>query len=70
MFIFNLTFWEQDSDNIPVAYLGEHDGTMNANITKEHELIWNAPSYKRLGVMFWPDYWKTGPMNPIWGIIG
>ncbi|KAK9894544.1 glycosyltransferase family 71 protein [Cystobasidium minutum MCA 4210] len=59
-----------DSDNIPVAYLGEHDGTWSSNVTTERELIWNAPSYKRLGVMFWPDYWKTGPMNPIWGIIG
>lgn len=59
-----------DSDNMPAAYLGNHDGTWDPSLTTEKGLIWNAPAYKRLGAMFWPDYWKTGPMNPIWGIIG
>jgi len=59
-----------DSDNMPAAHLGNHDGTFDSSLIKEHELIWNAPAYKRLGAMFWPDYWKTGPMNPIWAIIG
>lgn len=59
-----------DSDNVPAAYLGNSDGTFDANLISEERLIWNAPSYKRLGAMFWPDYWKTGPMNPIWSIVG
>lgn len=52
-----------DSDNMPCGYLGESDGSFNASLIREHELLWNAPSYKRLGAMFWPDYWKTGPFK-------
>ncbi|GAA5873215.1 hypothetical protein JCM8547_008603 [Rhodosporidiobolus lusitaniae] len=32
--------------------------------------IWEAMAYKRLGVMFWPDYWRTQTDNPIWALIG
>lgn len=59
-----------DSDNMPAAYLGNHDGTFDPEMIDKERLIWEAPAYKRLGAMFWPDYWKTGPMNPIWSIIG
>ena len=34
------------------------------------ELLFEAPNYKRLGVYFAPDYWKTSASNPIWHIIG
>ncbi|KZT62802.1 glycosyltransferase family 71 protein [Calocera cornea HHB12733] len=44
-----------DSDNIPAA---------------DPALLFDAPNYQRLGAMFWPDYWKTSPVNPIWQIIG
>ncbi|KAH8929995.1 glycosyltransferase family 71 protein [Atractiella rhizophila] len=32
--------------------------------------LWDSKAYKRLGALFWPDYWKTGADNPIWSIIG
>ncbi|KAF8577361.1 glycosyltransferase family 71 protein [Ramaria rubella] len=44
-----------DSDNLPAA---------------NPELLFDAPNYKRLGVFFAPDYWKTSASNPIWHIIG
>lgn len=60
-----------DSDNMPCGYLGEADGRVNTtHMPDESYLLWNAPAYKRLGAMFWPDYWKTSPVNPIWAIIG
>ncbi|GAA6021382.1 hypothetical protein JCM10207_002029 [Rhodosporidiobolus poonsookiae] len=31
--------------------------------------LWEAKSYQRLGVMLWPDYWRTQTDNPIWAII-
>jgi alpha 1,2-mannosyltransferase len=56
---------------MPCGYLGEPDGSVNpAFMDDEKKLLWNAPAYKRLGAMFWPDYWKTSPVNPIWAIIG
>lgn len=44
-----------DSDNLPAA---------------NPEFLFDAPNYKRLGVFFTPDYWKTSASNPIWHIIG
>ncbi|GAA5992174.1 hypothetical protein JCM11641_007787 [Rhodosporidiobolus odoratus] len=32
--------------------------------------LWEAKSYQRLGVIFWPDYWRTQPDNSIWAILG
>ncbi|KAK4046908.1 hypothetical protein OIO90_006390 [Microbotryomycetes sp. JL221] len=32
--------------------------------------LWESKAFKRLGVMFWPDYWRTSADNPIWAIIG
>ncbi|GAA5998961.1 uncharacterized protein JCM10292_005826 [Rhodotorula paludigena] len=32
--------------------------------------LWEAKAYERLGVMFWPDYWRTQADNPIWALIG
>lgn len=32
--------------------------------------LFSAPAYLEHGAMFWPDYWRTDPHNPIWEIIG
>ncbi|GAA5904617.1 hypothetical protein JCM6882_004922 [Rhodosporidiobolus microsporus] len=32
--------------------------------------LWEAKSYQRLGVIFWPDYWRTQTDNPIWALLG
>ncbi|GAA5930315.1 uncharacterized protein JCM15063_004771 [Sporobolomyces koalae] len=32
--------------------------------------LWEGKAYKRLGVMFWPDYWRTSADNAIWAILG
>jgi hypothetical protein len=32
--------------------------------------MFDAPNYRRLGIYFTPDYWKTSANNPIWAIIG
>jgi hypothetical protein len=45
----------QDSDSIPLA---------------DPEALFNAPSYKRLGIWATPDYWKTPSNNPMWAIMG
>jgi len=44
-----------DSDNLPAA---------------DPSLLFDMPNYKRLGVYFTPDYWKTSASNPIWHILG
>ena len=44
-----------DSDNLPAF---------------KPELAFEMQGYKRMGAMFWPDYWKTSANNPIWAIIG
>ncbi|KIJ29066.1 glycosyltransferase family 71 protein, partial [Sphaerobolus stellatus SS14] len=44
-----------DSDNLPAD---------------NPELLFDMPNYKRLGVYFTPDYWKTSASNPIWQIMG
>ncbi|GAA6037587.1 hypothetical protein JCM8097_006128 [Rhodosporidiobolus ruineniae] len=31
--------------------------------------IWEGKAYKRLGAMFFPDYWRTQADNPIWSLI-
>ncbi|KIJ26403.1 glycosyltransferase family 71 protein, partial [Sphaerobolus stellatus SS14] len=44
-----------DSDNLPAD---------------NPELLFDMLNYKRLGVYFTPDYWKTSASNPIWQIMG
>lgn len=44
-----------DSDSIPA---------------RDPEYMFDAPSYKRLGIWATPDYWKTSGNNAIWAIIG
>ncbi|KDQ21097.1 glycosyltransferase family 71 protein [Botryobasidium botryosum FD-172 SS1] len=44
-----------DSDNFPVL---------------DPSLLFEQKNYKRLGAMFWPDYWKTSANNPMWQILG
>lgn len=38
--------------------------------TRDPTYLFSAPAYLRLGALFFPDYWKTSPANPIWQIIG
>ncbi|KAF8309130.1 hypothetical protein DL93DRAFT_2126696 [Clavulina sp. PMI_390] len=44
-----------DSDNLPAA---------------SPDFFFTQKNYKRLGAMFWPDYWKTSANNPMWAILG
>lgn len=44
-----------DSDSIPVT---------------DPEYMFDAPSYKRLGIWATPDYWKTSANSAIWAILG
>ncbi|KAI5474519.1 alpha 1,2-mannosyltransferase, glycosyltransferase family 71 protein [Pseudohyphozyma bogoriensis] len=66
-----------DSDNIPGAGLAAANDVFvsgeSENKTEEWGDpigLWEAKAYQRLGVMFWPDYWRTSADNPIWAIIG
>ncbi|NNU33107.1 hypothetical protein HK413_00955 [Mucilaginibacter sp. S1162] len=31
--------------------------------------MFDSVEYKKSGAIFWPDYWKTTPSNPIWKIV-
>ncbi len=31
--------------------------------------LFGTPQYLQYGTIFWPDYWKTSPENPIWKIV-
>lgn len=44
----------------------------NANLTEWEQPagLWESKAYQRLGVMFWPDYWRTSADNPIWAVTG
>lgn len=44
-----------DSDSVPV---------------RDVQGLFEMPGYKAFGAMLWPDYWKDGPENAIWSIIG
>jgi len=62
-----------DSDNIPTASLMPKDQVdPNANLTEWEQPagLWESKAYQRLGVMFWPDYWRTSADNPIWAVTG
>lgn len=32
--------------------------------------LFDYHGYKENGALFWPDFWKTHPNNPIWDIVG
>ncbi|KAM0790329.1 hypothetical protein ACM66B_003214 [Microbotryomycetes sp. NB124-2] len=75
-----------DSDNMPAASLAPLDSVnlkdahghpikqiLRANSSEtwgDPTGLWESKAYKRLGVMFWPDYWRTSADNPIWAMIG
>ncbi|GAA6057560.1 hypothetical protein NBRC10513_006572 [Rhodotorula toruloides] len=61
-----------DSDNIPAASLLPLELWSNSTQGEASRPagLWEAKAYKRLGAMFWPDYWRTHPINPIWAVIG
>jgi hypothetical protein len=44
-----------DSDNLPV---------------RDPTFLFDSPAYKHTGAIFWKDFWKTHPSNPIWKIFG
>lgn len=48
-----------DSDNLPALL---KPGQL--------ENLWESKAYKKLGALFWPDYWKTHADVPIWLLIG
>ncbi|KAG0143192.1 hypothetical protein CROQUDRAFT_661603 [Cronartium quercuum f. sp. fusiforme G11] len=48
-----------DSDNLPALL---EPGQL--------ESLWESKAYKKLGAIFWPDYWKTHADVPIWLLIG
>ncbi|EFP86879.1 hypothetical protein PGT21_029178 [Puccinia graminis f. sp. tritici] len=48
-----------DSDNLPAVL---EPGTI--------ESLWESKGYKKLGALFWPDYWKTHADVPVWLLIG
>jgi len=55
--IFNSSFKEVlylDADNIPV---------------RNPEELFETKEYLEYGTLFWPDFWKTAPDNPIWPIV-
>ena len=33
------------------------------------EYLFDAAEYRSAGALFWPDFWKTSPANPIWDIV-
>lgn len=36
---------------------------------KNPDTLFSMPQYLEHGAVFWPDYWRTAPTNPIWEII-
>ncbi|GAA5881637.1 hypothetical protein JCM3774_005704 [Rhodotorula dairenensis] len=44
-----------DSDNIPV---------------RDPAFLFDSVEFRKLGAVFWPDYWKDQPENAIWSILG
>lgn len=48
-----------DSDNLPAIL---EPGVI--------ESLWDSKGYKKLGALFWPDYWKTHADVPVWLLIG
>ena len=44
-----------DADNTPI---------------KDPAFLFDDKEYRKVGSLFWPDYWKTHPENPIWELTG
>ncbi|KAI8811561.1 mannosyltransferase putative-domain-containing protein [Cladochytrium replicatum] len=38
--------------------------------TKNPEELFNCAEYIKYGTIFWVDYWKTHPFNPVWRWLG
>jgi hypothetical protein len=43
-----------DVDNLPV---------------KNVDILFELPAFKETGAVFWPDFWKTSPSNPIYEVL-
>lgn len=39
------------------------------NCVTDPTYLFGQDNYKRTGVVFWPDFWKTEQTNPIWRIV-
>ncbi|RZK02382.1 MAG: hypothetical protein EOO43_23420, partial [Flavobacterium sp.] len=39
------------------------------NCIKDPTYLFHDGNYEKYGCMFWPDYWRTSPSNPIWSIL-
>jgi len=39
------------------------------NCVKDPSYLFDTKEYLQNGAVFWPDYWKTAPDNPIWQIV-
>jgi len=39
------------------------------NATVDPTFLFESNEYQAYGALFWPDFWKTDKMNPIWKII-
>ena len=44
-----------DADNTPI---------------KDPAFLFDDEEYRKVGSLFWPDYWQTHPDNPIWQLTG
>eukprot|EP00243_Klebsormidium_subtile_P004655 TRINITY_DN18803_c0_g1_i1.p1 TRINITY_DN18803_c0_g1~~TRINITY_DN18803_c0_g1_i1.p1 ORF type:complete len:604 (-),score=117.91 TRINITY_DN18803_c0_g1_i1:349-2160(-) len=44
-----------DDDNLPL---------------RDPTYLFEYPQYRKSGAIFWPDYWRTSPLNPIWELVG
>lgn len=65
----NLTEWEKPAGLWESKVRFRSDSTA---ISRDQADAATPPTqaYKRLGVMHWPDYWRTSGDNPIWAVIG
>lgn len=39
------------------------------NCLKDPSYLFDDVNYKKYGCIFWPDYWRTSPQNPIWSVL-
>lgn len=44
-----------DDDNLPL---------------RDPTYLFEYPQYQESGAIFWPDYWRTSALNPIWELVG
>lgn len=40
------------------------------NCLRDPSYLFDSEEYKQYGAVFWPDFWTTDKVNPIWEVIG